>query len=39
MTKEEYLEKAFELLNKGKISAEAYDSIISNIDIFTEKEN
>lgn len=37
MTKEEYLEKAFELLNEGKISAEAYDSIISNIDIFTEE--
>ena len=38
MDKNEYLQIAFELFNEGKISAEAYDSIISNIDIFTEND-
>jgi methionine synthase II (cobalamin-independent) len=36
MTKAEYLEKAFELYNKGKIDAETYDAMIMNADVFCE---
>lgn len=38
MKKREYLEDAFKKFNEGKISAEAYDTIIKNIDIFCEDE-
>ena len=36
MTKAEYLEKAFELYNEGKIDAETYDAMIMNADGFCE---
>lgn len=39
MTKEEYLEDAFKKYNEGKISAEAYDTILENIDVFCEDED
>lgn len=38
MKRDEYLQRAFELVNSGKISGEAYDSMICNIDEFTEDE-
>ena len=38
MTKEERLEKLFELLNEGKISEEAYDAAVSNINNFVYEE-
>lgn len=34
MKKEEYLKMAFELFNKGTISDEVYDCMISNADDF-----
>lgn len=36
LTKDEYLEQAFENFNAGRISAETYDAIVMNIDNFTE---
>lgn len=38
MTRQEYLKRAFDLLNNGKISEEAYDCMICNIDDFTEDD-
>lgn len=38
MTREEYLAHATESYNEGRISAEAYDAIIANADIFTDTE-
>ena len=38
MTRQEYLKRAFNLLNSGKISEEAYDCMICNIDEFTEDD-
>ena len=39
MTKDERLQKLFELLNEGKISEEVYDQAVSNIDNFAYDEN
>jgi hypothetical protein len=36
---DEYLQRAFNLLNSGKITEEIYDSMICNIDEFTEDES
>jgi hypothetical protein len=38
MSRDQYLEEAFNLFNEGKISDEAYDAILMNIDEFTNKE-
>ena len=34
MNRNEYLKDAFKKYNEGKISAEAYDAILENIDAF-----
>ena len=39
MKREEYLKRAFNLLNTGKITEDAYDCMICNIDEFTEDES
>lgn len=39
MNKTKYLQEALKLLNEDKISVEAYDSIVINVDIFAEEEN
>ena len=36
MTKRQYLEKALELLEAGRISSEAYDAMILNADEFVD---
>ena len=38
MRKTEYLDRAFELYNSGKISADVYDAMIMNADIFCDDE-
>ena len=38
MDKNEYLKAAFKKYNEGKISAEAYDAILENIENFCENE-
>lgn len=38
MSRNEYLEEAFNLFNEGKISDSAYDAILMNIDTFTEND-
>lgn len=38
MQKTKYLEDAFKKLNKSKISEEAYDAIIENIDAFCDED-
>ena len=38
MKREEYLKRAFNLLNSGKISEDAYDCMICNVDDFSEDE-
>lgn len=38
MSRNEYLEEAFNLFNEGKISDSAYDAIVMNIDVFTEDD-
>lgn len=38
MSRNEYLEEAFNLFNEGKISDAAYDAILMNIDEFTNDE-
>ena len=38
MSRETYLEEAFNLFNEGKISDAAYDAILMNIDEFTNDE-
>ena len=35
MSRNDYLNEAFELFNEGKISDSAYDAILMNIDEFT----
>ena len=39
MTKSEYLEKAFELYNEGKIDADTYDAMLMNADIFCNNDD
>ena len=38
MSRNEYLDEAFKLFNEGKISDSAYDTILMNVDVFTEDE-
>jgi hypothetical protein len=38
MKRDEYLQRAFNLLNSGKITEDVYDCMICNIDEFTEDE-
>ena len=38
MKRSEYLEKAFEAYNSGKVSEEAYDAMIMNADVFCDDE-
>ena len=38
MQKNKYLEYAFKKYNEGKISAEAYDAILENIDVFCDED-
>ena len=38
MSRNEYLEEAFNMFNEGKISDAAYDAILMNIDEFTNDE-
>lgn len=38
MKRNEYLERAFEAYNSGKISEEAYDAMIMNADAFCDDE-
>lgn len=38
MSRNDYLQEAFNLFNEGKISDGAYDAILMNIDVFTEDE-
>ena len=39
MKRSEYMERAFEALNEGRISEEAYDQMIMNADIFCEDDD
>ena len=38
MSRSEYLEKAFEAYNSGRVSEEAYDAMIMNADAFCDDE-
>ena len=38
MKRNKYLEDAFKKYNEGKISAEAYDAILENIDVFCDED-
>lgn len=38
MQKNKYLEDAFKKFNEGKISEEAYDAILENIDVFCDED-
>ena len=38
MKRREYLKKAFEAFNEGRISEEAYDAMIMNADIFCDDD-
>lgn len=38
MSRNEYLEEAFNLFNEGKISDSVYDAIVMNVDVFTNEE-
>ena len=38
MNRSEYLTRALQLLNEGKISDEAYDSMIENADVFSDED-
>ena len=38
MKRDQYLERAFEAYNGGKISEEAYDAILMNADAFCDDE-
>lgn len=38
MSRNEYLERAFEAYNSGRVSAEAYDAMIMNADVFCDDE-
>jgi hypothetical protein len=39
MTRSEYMERAFEALNEGRITEEAYDAMVMNADIFCEEDD
>lgn len=39
MTRNEYIEKARELYENGEISAEAFEAMITNADVFAEEED
>ena len=39
MKRSEYLKKAFEAFNEGRISEEAYDAMVMNADIFCEEDD
>ena len=39
MSRNEYLEEAFNLFNEGKISDSAYDAIVMNVDEFTKEDD
>lgn len=38
MNKQEYLENLFNAFNEGRISEEAYDAVLQNINIFCDDE-
>lgn len=38
MKRSEYLQKAFEAYNEGRISNETYDSMVMNADVFCDDE-
>lgn len=38
MSRNDYLEEAFNLFNEGKISDSAYDAIVMNVNEFTNDE-
>lgn len=38
MKRNKYLENAFKKYNEGKISEEAYDAILENINVFCDKD-
>lgn len=38
MSKQEYLERLLKALDEGRISAEAYDIAVENIDEFTDED-
>ena len=38
MSRNDYLNEAFKLFNEGKISDDAYDAIVINVDVFTEDD-
>ena len=39
MKRSEYMKKAFEAFNEGKISEETYDAMVMNADIFCEEDD
>ena len=39
ISRNHYLNKAFELFNEGKISDGDYDAILMNIDVFTKEDD
>ena len=38
MQRSEYLQRAFEAYNEGKISREVYDSMVMNADVFCDED-
>jgi methionine synthase II (cobalamin-independent) len=38
MKRSEYLQRAFEAYNEGRISGEVYDSMIENADVFCDED-
>lgn len=38
VSRNDYLEEAFNLFNEGKISDSAYDAIVMNMDYFTDED-
>jgi hypothetical protein len=38
MTRQEYLEHAFEALNSGRVTTEVYDCMLMNIDVFCDDD-
>lgn len=39
MKRNEYLSRAFEAYNQGRISSEAYDSMVMNADVFCDEDD
>lgn len=39
MNRNDYLEEAFRLFNEGKISDDAYDAIVMNVNEFTKEDD